>query len=118
MKHQLPLLDIDLISEDRVSTLTIKGEIDLSNVKGLIELLEEVLPNELVSVVIDMNGVEYIDSAGLNFLFTLNRRLATRNQLLFIIAEEGHILHQLFALINMSKMIAIYPSMAEVPLKK
>ncbi|MET9390211.1 STAS domain-containing protein [Streptomyces sp. NPDC006624] len=50
---------------DGASVLTVVGEIDQSNADALAAALDEARG----AVVLDLTGVEYLDSAGLNVLF-------------------------------------------------
>ncbi|MFE1250838.1 STAS domain-containing protein [Streptomyces sp. NPDC058735] len=50
---------------DGTAVLTVVGEIDQSNAHELAKALDEVRG----TVVLDLTGVEYLDSAGLNVLF-------------------------------------------------
>lgn len=51
---------------DGVTVLTAVGEIDMSNTGVLATALEQ----ESGTVVVDLTGIEYLDSAGLSVLFT------------------------------------------------
>ncbi|MFD8304475.1 STAS domain-containing protein [Streptomyces sp. NPDC059690] len=56
---------------DGTALLTATGEIDMSNSGRLADALDR-LPGH---VVIDLSGVEYLDSAGLNVLFARAERI-------------------------------------------
>lgn len=49
-------------------TLTLTGEIDMSNVDGFQQALEEALSRDGTATV-DLTGVDYLDSSGLTSLF-------------------------------------------------
>ncbi|MEU9392001.1 STAS domain-containing protein [Streptomyces sp. NPDC101209] len=56
---------------DGTALLTATGEIDMSNSRRLADALDH-LPGH---VVVDLTGVEYLDSAGLNVLFARAERI-------------------------------------------
>ncbi len=60
-----PLAITSSHGQDGAAILTVTGEIDMSNASVLIDALE----NTQGHVVVDMSGVEYLDSAGLAVLF-------------------------------------------------
>ncbi|NKQ54607.1 STAS domain-containing protein [Amycolatopsis sp. K13G38] len=55
--------------------IQVSGEIDLANASLVQEKINAAITNEVRTVVIDMTGLEYLDSAGLRVLFTLADRL-------------------------------------------
>jgi anti-sigma B factor antagonist len=60
---------------DGTMRITIRGEIDLSNVGAVEQQMLDAISNQLSEVVVDLSGVTYVDSAGLRVLFTLGTRL-------------------------------------------
>jgi anti-anti-sigma factor len=55
--------------------IVVRGEIDSSNVADLRECIDGVLHEGHLIVVIDLAGLEYVDSAGLNVLAGTLRRM-------------------------------------------
>jgi anti-anti-sigma factor len=66
-------LTLDTASSDGQLVLTVKGEIDLSNVESFTEALRAAVAEAGRSgggtLVVDLRDVEYLDSAGVNVLF-------------------------------------------------
>jgi anti-anti-sigma factor len=62
----------------------VTGEIDLSNAALVGEEIRARVANHSLGVVVDLSGLSYIDSAGLEVLFDLRRRLESRRQELTI----------------------------------
>ncbi|MCK2221984.1 STAS domain-containing protein [Actinomadura sp. ATCC 31491] len=56
---------------DGTSVLAVTGEIDMSNAG----VLDDALTRTTGSVLVDLSGVEYLDSAGLTVLFTHAERI-------------------------------------------
>lgn len=61
-------LNTDL-GTDGTPRVTAEGEIDLSNVASFTRALASVSAGTRSSVIIDLGGVRYMDSAGINALF-------------------------------------------------
>lgn len=56
--------------EDGASVVTAAGEIDLTNIDAFAAALDEARPRrEDTPVTVDLSGVEYLDSGGINVLF-------------------------------------------------
>jgi anti-sigma B factor antagonist len=73
---------------DRVAgtlVIRLRGEIDLSNTPAIRRSIEDSISNEEHKVVVDLERVDYLDSAGIAMLFELWRRLAAREQRLFLV---------------------------------
>jgi anti-anti-sigma factor len=67
----------------------VEGEIDGSNTLELGRALAERLPSAARGLVLDLRHVDYLDSAGIELLFKLARRLRDRRQLLRIVVPAG-----------------------------
>ena len=55
--------------------IVVSGEIDLANAGVVQDRIHAAITNDVASVVLDLSGLEYLDSAGLRVLFTLADRL-------------------------------------------
>lgn len=64
------------LGEDSV-TVTVSGEIDLSNAAEVEEQLVAAIPNQVHAATLDLSDVEYIDSIGMRILFRLAAQLDT-----------------------------------------
>ena len=60
--------------DDVHPVVVITGEIDLANVESVGRQVNEALTNQVVDVVLDLTGLVYLDSTGLQFLFTQRLR--------------------------------------------
>ena len=70
----------------------LSGEIDLSNSGELRTAITDATPNEVRGVVLDLSGVDYIDSAGLRFLLRVRERLAgARDKLILLVGMESKV---------------------------
>ena len=63
-----------------VVVASFEGEIDSSNAAELRLALSERLPSSATALVLDLSAVTYLDSSGIQLLFDLGRRLASRRQ--------------------------------------
>lgn len=74
------LSEVDFDEQDGVVVARISGEVDGSNAVELGRALGERLPSSAHGLVLDLSAVAYLDSAGIELLFGLARRLGDRRQ--------------------------------------
>lgn len=75
------------------------GEVDLSNVRKLMEALEAAIPDAAAGIIIDMSGVTYVDSAGIQaVLFAYQRVRRTEGVLVLVLGNVD--VRAIFALIH------------------
>ncbi len=78
-----------LEGDGEVLTARITGEIDLSNASELEETIADAVPNTALGMVVDLSGVEYLDSAGVRMLVHLVERFRWRQQVMRAAAPDG-----------------------------
>lgn len=80
-------VSIDVVARDGVVVLRLGGEIDMANADEVsTRLLSESVEGS--SIVLDLGGLTYVDSAGIRMLFDLSEQLG-RNGLRLVLAV-GH----------------------------
>ena len=67
----------------------VEGEIDLSNAPGLLVELTAAVPNSARGLLLDLSGLEFLDSSGVHMLYDVADRLATRQQRFAVVLEAG-----------------------------
>ena len=88
----------------------VEGEIDSVNTDELRAALSERLTLEDAGLVIDLTHVTYLDSAGIELLFDLARRLRTHRQRLRIVAPPGAPMRRVLDLCDISQTAAVDPT--------
>jgi anti-anti-sigma factor len=84
--------DSTLFQFDRVAgtpVARLRGDIDLSNAASIKRSIMESISNHEHKLVVDLEQVEYLDSAGIGMLFDLWRRLAAHEQELMLVVPAG-----------------------------
>lgn len=84
------MMEVRTSQGDAQVTLSIKGEIEVYSLPEFSRLAESYLggPRELV---LDLEGLEYIDSSGLGFLVTLHERMERGGQRLLLCNLRSHV---------------------------
>ena len=96
--------------DDRlVARLT--GEVDMSNATYVREQLLASMPNEASGLVLDIAGCRYLDSAAIEVLFDLSRRLARRRQELRIAMPPDSPLRRVLELTEVHAAAPVYDSL-------
>jgi anti-sigma B factor antagonist len=72
-----------------VLVVTVTGEIDRSNGDELHQTILELVDADAGGLVIDLSPTRFLDSAGLDLLFDLQRRLRARGKQLSLCLEDG-----------------------------
>lgn len=74
------------------------GDIDLSNAAELREALTSRTSNDALGVILDLNDVDYLDSAGLHLVHRLREELRVRGQKLRLVVPEQSVVHDVVRL--------------------
>jgi anti-anti-sigma factor len=83
--------DLDVEHVDEEVRLRLAGEIDLTNSDLLDEQMRSEITNQTRSVLIDLTGIEYLDSTALRLFFGLAERLERMQVQLTVIAPATSI---------------------------
>src|SRR4051794_41885044 len=83
------LADVNFEEHAGSPVARIRGEIDMSNVGELSLALQNAVVQTAAGLVIDFSRTEYLDSAGLHFIFELGKRLRDRGQRLYLVVPPG-----------------------------
>ena len=65
---------------DGILVARVAGDLDLSNLHAVHTALLDATPNAALGLVVDLAGVVFLDSSGVETLFRLQRSLAIRQQ--------------------------------------
>jgi anti-anti-sigma factor len=89
----------------------VSGEIDMTNAAYLRDQLLDSTPNDALALVIDISGCRYLDSAAIEVLFELSRRLARRRQELRLVMPPGSPLKRVIELTEIGSAAPVYESL-------
>jgi anti-anti-sigma factor len=89
------------------------GEIDMTNATYIGEELTKAVPNEAVGLVIDLSGTRYLDSAAIELLFDLARRLSRRRQRLMLALPRSSPLRRVLVLTDVASAAPLHDTVEE-----
>jgi anti-anti-sigma factor len=89
----------------------LSGEVDMSNAAYVREQLLASMPNDALALVLDISGCRYLDSAAIEVLFDVSRRLARRRQELRIVMPPESPLRRVIELTEVHTAAPLYESL-------
>jgi anti-sigma B factor antagonist len=93
-------LAVERTSRDGVELLLVEGEIDIATAPRLLGALNEVVPEALKSLIVDLTSVAFMDSTGLALLINASRRMTRQSKGFAVICPPGPLL-RVFELTDM-----------------
>ena len=82
---------------------SVSGELDMSVAPALGDEIAAAVPTSARALIVDLSGLEFIDSSGIAMLFSLARRLSSRRQQLHVVAPEGEPVHRVLELVEFDR---------------
>lgn len=95
-----------------VRTLAVTGEIDLANAAEVEDRILDHTSNELTGIVLDLDGLDYLDSTGLRLLFTLAARLEISQITLEVVVAPGSTVRRALEITGMAAVVPLRPPAA------
>jgi anti-anti-sigma factor len=107
-----PLAQLRVEWRDGVPVAAVDGEVDASNAGELGAELRELVTNRSLMLVIDLGPTQYLDSAGINLLFSLGEELRAHQVVLRLVVDPGSPVARMLALTGLDKSIPTFPTVA------
>jgi anti-anti-sigma factor len=89
----------------------VSGEVDMTNSSYVAEELAASVSNDSHALVVDLSGTRYLDSAAIELLFDLARRLRRRRQELSLVLPPSSPLVRLLELTDVSSVAPVHDSL-------
>jgi anti-sigma B factor antagonist len=89
----------------------LSGEVDMTNAAWVREELLVSVPNDALLLVIDLDGCRYLDSAAIEVVFDLARRLARRRQELRLVVPATSPLARVLTLTDVNSVAPIHQTL-------
>ena len=103
--------DIAVEEVDGWTVARIAGELDMTNCSYVREELTGAVPGEVDGMVVDLSNTLYLDSAAIELLFEMARRLSRRRQRLQIVLPEDSPLQRVLELTDVRAVAPIEPTL-------
>jgi anti-sigma B factor antagonist len=89
----------------------LNGEVDMSNASYVRDQLLASMPNDALALVLDITDCRYLDSAAIEVLFEVSRRLGRRRQELRLVMPPESPLRRVIELTEVHTAAPVYESL-------
>jgi anti-sigma B factor antagonist len=90
----------------------LSGEVDMTNAGHVRNELLSAVPNDVLALVLDLGGCRYLDSAAIEVVFDLSRRLGRRRQELRLVVPESSPLGRVLTLTDVGSVAPVHATLA------
>ena len=102
-------LGLDVTDRDGYAVLSVRGEVDVYTAPKFRERLIELVSDGKHRIVVDLEGVDFLDSTGLGVLVGGLKRLRSHDGDLLLVCTQSRIL-KVFEITGLTKVFSIYDS--------
>jgi len=104
------------VLEERLDTtliIVLDGELDASSVGAVAVKLRRLVENQAKRLVVDLERVSYLDSAGINLLFAVGGELSARQQQLHLVVVPGSPIERTLRIVGVERVFPVHASRDE-----
>ena len=102
------------VEHDGASVIArLSGEVDMTNASYIGDELTRAVPNEALVLVVDLSGTRYLDSAAIELLFDLARKLGRRRQELRLALPKDSPLRRVLLLTDVESAARLHETVEE-----
>jgi len=101
---------IDLEQTDDHWTLTVAGELDYSECSAFRMHIDRVLRSAPPALIVDMSGIEYLDSSGLGLLLSLSREYTPHGGRLVLVTNAT-----VNSILDLTRLTGIFSIASDLP---
>jgi len=91
----------------------IEGEVDSSNVFAIGDRLRSLLTNRSIALIVDLTATTYLDSAGINLLFSLADEMRAHQQRFAVAVGDRSPIRRMIVLTGVDRVAPIHASVDE-----
>jgi anti-sigma B factor antagonist len=105
-------LGLDVTERDGYAVLSVRGEVDVYTAPKFRERLIELVSDGKHRIIVDLEGVDFLDSTGLGVLVGGLKRLRSHDGDLLLVCTQSRIL-KVFEITGLTKVFSIYKTVDE-----
>lgn len=107
-------LTMDLTQEPGVWVLALKGDLDYGECAAFRMNIDRILKASPPATIVDLSGLEYLDSSGLGLLLALSKEYGAQGGSLVLVTNET--VDNILSLTRLNGIFAIAPTLEEARL--
>jgi anti-sigma B factor antagonist len=104
-------LSIELAQEPTYWTLTLAGDLDYGECSAFRMSIDRILKSAPPATIVDLSGVEYLDSSGLGLLLSLSKEYGSAGGKLVLVTNET--VDNILSLTRLNGIFATAPDMEQ-----
>lgn len=104
-------IEINVRFQGSIAVVTVAGEVDMGTAPALTEQADAVLADRPPALIIDLTGVEFLASAGLETL--LHAHHAAKDHTVVVVVADGPATSRPIAVTGINSTIALYRTLDE-----
>jgi len=105
--------EIAVVRQGGTVVAHVTGDVDMTNAAYLRDELLSSIPNDALALVLDITACRYLDSAAIEVLFDVSRRLGRRRQELRLVMPPESPLRRVIELTEVHTAAPVYESLDE-----
>jgi len=105
------LADVAFEDVEGIAVARVRGEVDMSNATDVGTTLQEAIGHVSAGLVLDFSETNYLDSAGLHFVFDLGKRLRDRGQRLELVVPPDSPVESVLRIVNVQSLATVSPNL-------
>jgi anti-anti-sigma factor len=107
------LADVAFEERSGIPIARVRGEVDMSNAPELGATLQAAIQHGSAGLVLDFTETDYLDSAGLHFIFDLGKRLRDRGQRLELVVPDGSPVQTVLEIVNVNTLADVWTDLGQ-----
>lgn len=104
-------LTIELNQEEQCWTLSLRGDLDYSECASFRMNIDRILKSSPACTIVDLSGLDYLDSSGLGLLLSLSKEYGAQGGKLVLVTNDT--VDNILALTRLSGIFTSAPSLDE-----
>jgi anti-anti-sigma factor len=98
---------------DATLMIVLEGELDTASVGEVAVKLRRLVENQAKRLVVDLEGITYLDSAGINLLFAVAGELSARQQQLHLVIAAGSPIERTLKVVGADRAFPVHATREE-----
>jgi anti-anti-sigma factor len=105
-------VDIEQLDGGAIVVAHLTGELDIAVAESVGSRIAKAVPASAQGVVVDMTGLDFMDSSGISMLFGLARQVSRHRQALHVVAPEGRPVARVLEIVEFGRAAPVHTEVA------
>ena len=101
-------VDIQERDDGAIVVARVTGELDMAVAESVGTKIAEGVPSSARGLVVDMSGLDFMDSSGVSMLFGLARRVGRHRQVRHVVAPEGRPVARVLEIVEFDRAAPVH----------